>query len=321
MVREDAGLHLSVPMVLCALVLTFYGRPRPEARILWRFAVVALGYAALAFVFKHAAFAADNFSRAYSGNPPWQHITSQFLSERFWFYLTERTYITLPLLVTLAWAAFSRNPLLPLGYIACLPWMALHFVAISYTTGTLAYYYSFPFWLSLAWPLLALRLWPPARAQRPARWPYLLVLLPSLVGWKFDHVIVYPFDKHFFPQHPFAYTAELRNRKAYDDFIAYFTANQSRLGTWAVDMAVSGLLIDIATRKNWISDQKPDDPPEMIVYFEGGYEGGMVAALSRTGIYTQLYEVPGTKIRARAQHPLESRLPQPMPFVPIAGVR
>jgi hypothetical protein len=304
MVREDAGLHLFGLLVLWGVVVRFYRQPGADIRAIFWFAVIALSYAALAFVVKHAAFPADNFSRAYAGNPRWQHLTAEFLSERFWFYLTERTYITLPLLVTLVWAVFSRNPLLPVGYLACLPWMALHFIAVSYTTGTLSYYYSFPFWLALAWPLVALRLWPPAQAQRPAHWPYLLVLLPSLVGWRFDHVIVYPLDKNFFTQHPFAVTAELRNRQTYDTFVSYFIDNQSRFGNPVLDKAASGLLINYVDRDNWLSDEHPD-PPDSIIYFEDAYERDRVAALLRTGIYTRFYEVPGTKIRVAAKQEIE----------------
>jgi hypothetical protein len=315
MVREDAGFHLAGILVLWGLAVTFYRQAYSEARPIWYFAIAALGYAALAFLFMHTAFAPNVFSRVYSGDPPWHHLTAQFLSERFWFYLTERSYATLPLLVTLVWAAFSRNPLLPLGYIACLPWMAMHFLAFGYTSGTLSYYYSFPLWLGLAWPLVALHLWPRENTRRAVRWPYLLVLLPSLVGWKFDNVIVYPLAKHYFPEHPFAVTAELLNREAYDNFSRYFIANKSKLGDAAMDMAVFGLLIDDSNRKNWITEQKEDHPPEVIMYFDGGFEWPRIVPILRRGLYTQFYQVPGTKIRVAAQRPLEGALPQPMPFV------
>jgi hypothetical protein len=117
-------------------------------------------------------------------------------------------------------------------------------------------------------------------------------------------VIVYPLDKIFFPQHPFAVTAELRNRQAYDTFVSYFVDNQSRFGNSVLDKAASGLVIDYIDRDNWLSDKHPD-PPDSIIYFEEAYERDRVASLLRTGVYTRFYEVPGTKIRVAAKPEVE----------------
>jgi hypothetical protein len=320
MVREDAGFHLFGLLVLWGLCLKIGGQRDDRAQMLWRFAAVAFAYAVIALAIKHTAFPrANNFSRVYSGIPPWQHLTGPFLSERFWFYLTERTFITVPLLVTLAWAAVSRNPLLPVGYIAFLPWLALHFVAAFGTTGMLGYYYAFPFWLSLAWPLVALHLWPAASEKQKARWPYVLVLLSSLVGWKFDRVVVYPFDNNHFIEHPFVYTNDVQNRAAADRFVDYFIANKTAFGSFAADMAITGLMMDDVTRANWLWGLKVSQPPDVIVYFVDSYEWPRIVPLLQTGAYSWFYRVPETRIRLAARSPLPSRLPLPLPFESAAA--
>jgi len=325
MVREDAGLHLFAVLFLWGaawrFTSTFYARPWPRARYVWAFAAAALAYAIFAVLLKNFVIQADNlFTRLYVGTPPWHHITGELLLERLRFYALERTWITVPLLVTMGWAAISRNPLLPLGYIAFLPWLLLNFQATHVTPGTLGYYYGFPFWLALAWPLIALHLWPQLGQRPPRRWPYLLVLAASLAGWQYDRVVVYPLQKGFFDKYPFAITSELLHRHNYEEFVGYFAAHEKEFARSGVDLAVFGLVMDHVTRRNWLEEQKLTDPPEILIYFTGGFEWPIhVVPLLATGFYGHFYQVPGTRIELAAHAPLDTLVPGPSPFVPEAS--
>jgi hypothetical protein len=324
LVREDAGFHLFGLLALWGLALAITHRKDPRRIWIRGFAAFALLYSLGALFIQGVLFPGTHkFSQIYAGDPAWAHITLVFIKERLSFFLTQRTTITLPLLVTIGWAFFARNPLLPLGYLAFIPWVALNLMAVQITAGSLNFYYMFPFWISLGWPLLALRLWPEAKAQR---WPWLFVLLFSLIGWNKDGFIVYPLAKNDFDTYPFSLTDDILNRKAADAFAAYFAAHKE-LFEGRVDMPVFSLLIDTNDRLNWLatghrymSDPPPEAPPlpEIVIYYNRSFEEPLwVDPVLKTGAYHYFYQVPGTRIRLAAEKSLDA-FPDPKPFVLIA---
>jgi len=325
LVREDAGFHLFGLLALWALALKIARRREAHIGNIIGYATIAVFYSLLAMFFQHQVFpAAHQFAHIYAGNPPWAHVTADFLKKRLSFFLIERTTITLPFLATILWAWRARNPLLPLGYLAFVPWIVLNLLAVRVTAGALGFYYMFPLWLSLAWPLLALRLWPAAKSMR--RWPWLVVLLFSLIGWHKDGPIVYPLANNEFDTCPFAITEGLRHRDAAENFAAYFGAHQD-LFMGRVDMPVFSLLMASNDRMNWLatghrymSEPPPDAPPlpKMVIYYARSFEYPLwVAPVLKTGVYDYFYAVPGTRIRLASQKSLDA-FPAPTPFVAMA---
>jgi hypothetical protein len=317
--REDAGLHVFLLLMLCAGVLWWRQRSiTPDVKWLLRFAVAASGYAVVAFFVKHSYFpSGDVLIRGYLGRPPLRHVTVHFILDRLHFYLIERSYIMLPMLLSFIWAAISRNPLIPLGYVAAFPWLMLSMVAVHTTPGELGYYYGFPFWLSLAWPLIAVRVW----HENNQRWPYALMLLASIVGWQWNRVVIFPLEKTPFGDSPFVYHDTLRDRARVDEFTDYYLAHRPLFGLTALDQAVFGLVIDHADRTTWLDPWQSSQSPETVIYFDHSYEWqSHVVPLLRSGLYHCVYAVPETRIRLATRNPLSSDLPTPLPVLLIASL-
>jgi hypothetical protein len=286
------------------------------------FALAGLFYSALAFLAKAAWFpAGDNLYRAYLGSPPLAHATVPFLLERLRFYMLERSHVWLPMAIAVAWGVASRNALLALGCLATLPWLLFNLVAVHDTPGLLSYYYVFPFWLGLAWPLVALAVTEQRGAPPAPRWPYALMLLAALVGWRGgDGPVLYPLDRNFFRQHPFLYTAALGHRAEYQAFVDYFAAHRALFGTAALDLPLQGLLIDQTDRtyrvERWHVTRDAllyfgsGAAPDTLIYFEDGpfWETG-IGPMLQSCAYRCFYEVPSTRIRLAAQNALGDRLP------------
>jgi hypothetical protein len=188
----------------------------------------------------------------------------------------------------------------------------LSIVAVHATPGTLSYYYGFPFWLALAWPLVALRLWRDMTGWQSQRWPYALILLASTIGWGPGRPVVYALDENLFRQNPFAYTEALDHKADYQDFVNYFAAHRDEFGTTVTDQAMSGLLIDHTDRSNWLELQGATPLPDTLIYFADSVDWPTrVLPLLRTGHYHCIYEIPGTQIRLAARDALRQRLTDP----------
>src|SRR5438132_1278814 len=96
----------------------------------------------------------SSFARIYLGDPAFRKLTFAVLSERLLGYVQYRTYLVLPALIAVLWAARTRNPYIVLGYAAFLPWAVLHLLADSDIAGTLSAYYAYPFMIASFWRLI-----------------------------------------------------------------------------------------------------------------------------------------------------------------------
>ena len=200
----------------------------------------------------------------------------------------------LPLAVTAIWGAIARNPLLPLGYFGTLPWLALNMFAVHPAPGTLSFYYGFPFWLALAWPLIALAVWRRSDGSTGSRWPYALVLLVSLVGWQRDRVVIYPLWHDARGASPFFWNETLANRARYQQFVDYFLAHSASLGAIMLDQAVGGLLTDHVDRRTWTESFRSGSAPDAMIYFPFAFEWRTeIQPRLRSGGYPCVYELPG----------------------------
>lgn len=183
--REDAGVHLAAIVGLVGAVRFWQERKWSAIRTeSWLFAGGCV-YSLLAWKITASVpktpGALDVFAQIYSGTPPFAHLTLGLLSDRAQHMLAEHIHLWLGCLVTLIWAFRTRDPFLPLGFAAYAPWIALNMLAKNANTGYLYAYYAFPFVLSLAWPLLALRYQHGENAPQPVI-RRTLVLQALLVG-------------------------------------------------------------------------------------------------------------------------------------------
>jgi hypothetical protein len=321
-IREDAGFHLFTILMPWACIMLWRERHVTHAtRWLLGCAAAALLYSVAAFVVKRIEFpAGDILWRSYLGQPPFHHVTVRLIGDRMRYYLTDLTYVSLPFLISLIWAWISRNPLLPVGYVAAVPWLLLSVLAVHPTPGILAYYYGFPFWLALAWPLIGLRVWSCVTGRETARWPYALLLLASLIGFQRGHPTFHPLAANDFGDFRFAWSDTLTNRSRALAFANFYWANRSAFGTTALDLAVSGLLIDRVGRDGWLEYWRDKPDPDTIMYFQPAFEWRTrVWPLLRSGIYDCVYAVPDTRIMIASQLPLSERLPARMPLLIVNG--
>jgi hypothetical protein len=327
MIREDAGLHLFGLLLLSGVTLKVCHRQADLLKPIFLFMIVALFYSLIVLWLKSEFFMSmDNMAFVYTGTPPWQHLNWDLIQERLGFFLSYRTFIWLPFILTIIWAFYVRNPLLVLGYVCALPWLALNLSAVRMNPGHLDFYYPFPFWLALAWPLLAIALWNSQGIKnKQITWPYYLILLTSLVGWQPGHLVVYPFgsvtvDNGEAEGSPFVIQDEWEQQQAVKNFSDYFATHQNLFESAAFDMPMLGVVMDTNKNIQWIGDWPhiyPHQLPEIIVYFESGYEWWYwikptLEAYSSN--YKYYYDVPHTKIRLASMHLLERTFPQPMPL-------
>jgi hypothetical protein len=165
MVREDAGLHLGMILTLMAV----YQRRRtgrwmagrPELVLAASCIAASLAaFAVQAAFFGDGAFASqglDSLHSIYLGQPVLAHVDWPFLIHRVLRLGQNRSYIYLPLFITLLLAIRHRDLGLALGPISGLPWVAVSLVALSPVAGELMSYYSFPLMIGLCWPMIAVQ--------------------------------------------------------------------------------------------------------------------------------------------------------------------
>lgn len=163
-VREDVGFHVFA-LIMSYLTLSLISKQRPPH---WRrfltAAILSLGYSIIAVkIQKHFYVDDDAFSRIYSGQPPWSHLSLDFALKRIEFFIVERAYISWPIVVAMVCAAVMRSLLVLTPVLAFAPWLILNLVASADSAGTLMGYY--------AYPLLALFMWPLFLAQQSGSQP------------------------------------------------------------------------------------------------------------------------------------------------------
>ena len=323
MVREDAGFHLFGIMFLVQIVSSISHKDYDQKRMLWRFAAWAFLYSLIICILKNVLFVDaddDVFRRSYTGTPPWHHVNAEFIAQRWDFYKSYATFIYIPCAITAVWALIVRNPFLPIGYLAFIPWVVLSFFSVNDASGTMTYYYAFPFWISLSWPLIALRLWSVPTKKYVHQIAYGLILISSLFAWdyQYDQVALMPLAHNNFPHYPFQITDGLKNRAATDEFVSYFVKHQTdfKANGLGLDMSLLALLTDYVRRDTWLETiRSAEAKPDILIYYENCFEWGtQVLPLLKTGLYNYFYQVPGTPIRIAARHDLAVRLPVPQPF-------
>ena len=146
-VREDAGLHMACILgaYLVLAAITERGVPA-RTKDIAPFLLASLAYPIIVLVGQDALLPIEsNFARIYSGTPPYAHLTTDLLAQRFDTLLTKQPHVLLllaasliPFLVRPRWIALT-------GVVAAIPWFVASVTAVSETAGSLSLYYAFPF--------------------------------------------------------------------------------------------------------------------------------------------------------------------------------
>ena len=152
--REDAGFHAFLLFFNAAVAIALDTKKWP--RFLLALAVGALAYSVVAVALQKTIFPGDSaFSRMYSGQVFYEHLTTAFLLDRLNYFVEYRAYIWFPWLVACYLGVIKKQSLYLAGFFSVLPWAVLCITAIEEMPNSFQNYYAFPFVVSSLWPLFA----------------------------------------------------------------------------------------------------------------------------------------------------------------------
>ena len=290
--REDAGFHL-VAMLSVFLALDWWRRVRrPTRNASLVFTALALLYSTAAMLLQSALFPdhPSSFARVYLGEPAFADITPQTLLIRALSYLFYRTYLFLPATIAVGWAVLARNPYIVAGYVAVLPWTALHMMAASPLAATLSSYYAFPYMLACFWALAAAHLGPRPLGVTSAFAGFALMIAGSFTALSHQHN---PAGMRF----PAALLSppSASERQSVDRAVAALVAAKPALGRVLVDGSVLALAPDDFAWRELVLAAN-GDAPDSIIYFAHGYEANAAKALAAKAHLENSYVAPGTPI-------------------------
>lgn len=315
--REDAGFHAAAILGL-ALTARYFQTGSLQSTAIdalaLRLAIGAACYSIFILILQRGLYGSSGlFWNHYVGDPPYAHLNAALLSTRARLYFSDRAYIYVPFLVVLGWGAVTRNLLLPLGFLAYVPWLLLHFTATGYTVGTLAYYYGFPFIVSLAWPLAAV-LWKhdgqlPEREVRRTLLFQAVVIASTLAGHVCGQNVVYATALEFQAQPAVAQASIV------DAFTAQIQKGHQELGRMRVDTGILGLAPRFFTHRDWLEGSLPNDGQvDSVVFFDPGYLDSLAWATMLEQNLEHYYGIPGTRIAVASNRSLD-RLSSFRPFL------
>jgi hypothetical protein len=276
--REDAGLHYAIVLLLTAAWNRWRGWE-------WRYAVAALVWTAAAMLIQHAVFPQGSaFVRIYLGDPLFAHLTWPVIAPRLANILLNRPYIILPGIGAAVWAALARDPRIAFGYLACLPWLALHLLAVGPLAAMLVSYYAFPFLIALAWPLYVGGRWPGFAALLA------LTFLPASVPHNPGRL----FMPEFLLDAPSPATQAATERA-----IAAILRARPMLGALLADNSVVALAPNDFSRTDVLFGDSTDrtGEPDTVIFFVDGFDGSKLRTLD----LPHHYAVPNTPIRLRSR--------------------
>jgi hypothetical protein len=312
--REDIGLHAFIFLSVWAAANWWRGVPWPRNRGIVRFAFAGLLYSVVVLVAQHWVFPAQStFDKIYVGDPPFAHVSWQRLATRLQGWAEVHTSsIALPAVGVVVWAFLTRDPVVVLGYVACIPWAVLQLFSVSDFSGVMLGYYAYPFLVAIAWPLIAGLIrhqQQPVRPGIPGAPIFGMLALVALgllpVGQLYNPAHI-PLPKAFF----FPPSAAERTRT--DRAVAALAAAPPALGRLQVDSSVAALQPLAFARRDIALFGR--EPANTLAYFQ---DGMLAAALSARGNLPGRYHVPGTAIRIDSDRSLEAMQSLGIPLEPL----
>jgi hypothetical protein len=312
--REDAGFHFCAVLAVMLTLDWWYGQHRERRRAALIFAAAGFAYSASALGFQHLAFpGTSSLSRIYLGDPPFANITTRLVSERLYGYLIDRSYIALPALFAAGWAALAGNPYIAAGYIAFLPWVALHLLADSAIAGSLSGYYAFPLLVAMFWPLIGARCGPRgggAPAASVLAFAMMIALSATALPRQYNPGHLDLPGSLFTPP-------SLERQQATDRALRALLLRKETLGPLVVDASILALAPD-GFAKNEAIAFAGGGRPRTVIYFAGGYEARHAAAIAAANGLGRVYAIPGTAIRLATTLAPEA-LTLGVPLIPVAA--
>ena len=297
--REDVGLHAFGFLAVWAGLNWLQGVPWRQSRWIIGFAIAGLGYSTTVLLVQHHAFPHSSaFVRVYLGDPPWSQVSVRLVANRLLGWVWLHCAILFPAVAAVAWSVRTHNPTIIAAYVACIPWAALHLLAVSDLAGLMFGYYAYPFLIAMAWPWLAVlirhRQQPTATLQpvAAAAWMLGMVALSLVpVGGNFDPGrITLP---EAFLRSPSATQQVLTDRA-----IAAIAMDRPVLGRLVVDSSVAALLPRAFPREEFAG--WADGPADTVVFLVEGYDAKRLRAVPGLPVHAV---VPGTAIRIMTDRP------------------
>jgi hypothetical protein len=302
--REDAGFHVAI--FLATILAVGSGRGARDARPMLAFLLTGTIYSAIAMAAQHWAFPDQSaFLRIYAGEPAFGHVTPQLVATRLVGWTLYRSYAILPAAVAIAWAVLRRNPLIAAGYLATLPWLAVHLVAISDLASTLSSYYAFPLLIASFWPLLGVLGGKRAAdgvTRREAVIGFALMIAASFTALSVQHN-----PNHVSFAATFAPPPSLATMRSVAQAVTALSENQAELGNILVDSGVASLAPDGFSRAQVIWDEAPPGI-DTIIFFADGFDAAPALRRAESAGLARRYVIAGTPIRIATD-----RVPEQMP--------
>ena len=301
--REDIGLHGFGFLALWAAANRWRGVAWRNNRWVVGFALAGLLYSTTALIAQHTLFPAPSaFARTYLGTPPFAHLSWSLVAGRLRAWADfHATSILLPAAVAAIWAVRTRDPVVWLGFAACIPWAVLQLVAFQDLPGLLAGYYAYPFLIALAWPPLAGLIRREARPDLPTPgWPpgaamaaiSAIALLPLGHGWNMEHIPL---------PDAFLLAPTTAQQSATEHVVAILAAAPPDLGALVVDDGIASLAPRAFARPQiaiWAHR-----PPDTIAYFPTGL---LTARFRPWANLPRSYRIAGTALRLDTNRPAEA---------------
>jgi hypothetical protein len=294
--REDAGLHIFGLLLVLVVVNRRYGAPWREQRTELAFAAAGLAHGILVLAAQRLlSTMPSTMALTYFGDPPLAHLSIESLLLRLQFLLTYRAYLVFPALVAAIWAVRTRNPYILIGYIACLPWVALQLAAYSDIAGTLSGYYAFPLMIAAFWPLLGVLLDRRQRGTAGGAAPP-VIMFAGMIAASFVGI-----GQQYNPGRlalpaaflaPPSYSSQLLTDRA----IIALAASKPQLGSLAAGTSVVALAPDLFTPAETALPPRPM-PPNAVAYLAQGFDSDKARQVAAAAGPNRHYRVPGTALR------------------------
>ncbi|RJQ28023.1 hypothetical protein C4565_04355 [Candidatus Parcubacteria bacterium] len=301
-IREDAGLHAFGLFILISVYFKIKNN-KAEAIKYLTLAVVCAAYSLTAILFQKYFFSkGDNaLARVYFGSPIYGHIGVEFIKDRLSFYIANRQYILLPVLISLVYAVRNKNLLLCIGTLSVMPWLLFSISAFSLPAGALVSYYSFPIMIALLWPTISTHI----QKQSDKRNVYLQIIICTfsiflLIGSQGLH------DNNPFKKMGFNYAYVLLKT---DRTISSINHDLQKFGNVVVDDSIASFLTKSIKGGQWKYYGNFTDSDlamvDTIFFFKDSWLSDTFEKIILKANLNNLYEVPGTKILCASKNDLK----------------
>jgi hypothetical protein len=301
--REDGGFHIAVTLASIIFMRRWMKLDRRDERLMIGFLIMAFLYSASAMTLQHMAFPDQtSFQRIYSGDPAFGHVTGEMLVTRFVGWLTFRSYIFLPFMIAAIWSILRRNYYLMTGYLAAVPWLAVHLVAFSPVPGTLSSYYGFPLLVASFWPLLGVL------QARPVATTYMrremVIGFTLMIACSFTSLSMQHNPNKISMLGTFSPPPEIETVHRVHQLIAVLGMQDGPLGMVLVDDAIISLAPG-AFKPAQTFWEKAKPRCDTVIYFANRFQAAEARQRAEASRLTHEYNVTGTHIRIISKHRLE----------------